>query len=65
MDETSVCNASAQDFLNKRLGGKSWTVTCTITCNGISLTTDNALPDTGASGYLFISQDLAKRLLDI
>lgn len=46
-----------------RLGGESWTVTCTLACNGFSLTTSNALPDTGASGYLFISRDMAKKAL--
>ncbi|RKF63249.1 hypothetical protein GcM3_140017 [Golovinomyces cichoracearum] len=62
-EENFICEANDQDFLNKRLGGKSWTITCTIACNGFSLTTSNALPDTDAGGYIFINRDIAKKAL--
>ncbi|RKF58572.1 hypothetical protein GcM3_181023, partial [Golovinomyces cichoracearum] len=63
-EENFICEANDQDFLNKRLGGKSWTIACTIARNGFSSTTSNALLGTGASGYLFISRDMAKKALE-
>lgn len=51
------------NFLQNVLGGKPWTVSCTIANNGFSLTTTDALPDTGANGYIFINRRLAKQAL--
>ncbi|KAI6248711.1 hypothetical protein HI914_02285 [Erysiphe necator] len=62
-EELLVGEKSDRNFLQKRLGGKPWIVTCTIAGNGFSLSTSDALPDTGAAGYLFISRDLAKKAL--
>jgi hypothetical protein len=50
------------DFLTRYLGGSPLTITCTIASNGLSLTTDNALPDTGANGYLFVNATFAQKL---
>lgn len=51
------------DFASKFLGGRPFLSTCSIANNGVSLTTQDALIDTGANGYLFVSVSFAKRLL--
>jgi hypothetical protein len=38
---------------------------CTIANNGVSLTTHDALADSGADGYLFVSTAFAKRLREL
>ena len=52
-------------FLPKLLGGKSFLVPCTVANNGLSLTTYNALADTGANGYLFVSVRFARKMLKV
>ncbi|RKF80608.1 hypothetical protein GcM3_044018b [Golovinomyces cichoracearum] len=63
IQENLICETNDQDFLSKGLDQKSWTITCTIACSIFLLTTSNALPDTGASGYLFTSRVMTKRAL--
>jgi predicted aspartyl protease len=50
------------DFLSKYLGGDPLTIECTVVFNGLSLSTLNALPDTGANGYLFVNTSFAEKL---
>lgn len=62
-EELLVGEKCDQNFLQKQLGGKPWSVKCTISSNGFSLSTFDVLPDTAASSYLFISRSLAIKVL--
>lgn len=52
------------DFIRPYLGGKPFLVDGTLVNNGNSITTNDALVDTGANGYVFVSVPFAKQLLD-
>ncbi|RKF75617.1 hypothetical protein GcM3_083029 [Golovinomyces cichoracearum] len=54
---------SPNKFLHNLIDGKPWTINCTIINNGFSLTTTDALPDTGAGGYIFVNWEFAKRVI--
>ena len=51
--------SEGDEFLRRHLGDRSFVCTCSIADNGLSLTTTDALVDTGAHGYLFISRRFA------
>ncbi|KAK4182096.1 hypothetical protein QBC35DRAFT_396656, partial [Podospora australis] len=51
------------NYLDKYLGGKPFTIACTLINNGLSLTTIDTLVDTGANGYLFVSKRFAKKIM--
>jgi predicted aspartyl protease len=50
------------DFLSRYLGGIPFLTTCTLSFNGYSLITSNALVDTGANGYLFVNMEFGRKL---
>lgn len=51
-----------KEFLSEIVGGDPFTLPLSIGQNGCVFTT-RALLDTGANGYLFVSMDLAEKLL--
>jgi len=50
------------NFLAKYLGGKSFLTPCTLSFNGKSFTTRDALVDTGADGYLFVNMRFGRKM---
>lgn len=52
-------------MLKRLLGGKPFVFTCSIANEtSPSVTTDDGLADTGANGYVFVSADFARRLVE-
>jgi len=47
---------------DRLLGGRAYLISCTLAKNGLSVTTADALVDTGANGYLFINWRLVKKM---
>jgi hypothetical protein len=60
-----VLVAKGRDYVSELLGGKPLVTKCTIANNGVSLTTHDALADTGVDGYLFVSTAFAERLREL
>ncbi|KAK3896448.1 hypothetical protein C8A05DRAFT_20575, partial [Staphylotrichum tortipilum] len=58
-----VSTVARKDFLSKYLGGKPFQAPCTLSFNGCSLMTRNALVDTGADGYLFVNVTFGRKLV--
>lgn len=51
------------NFLSRYLGGRSFLTSCTVSFNGMSLTTHDALVDTGADGYLFVNMRFGRTMV--
>ncbi|KAK4232754.1 hypothetical protein C8A03DRAFT_20018, partial [Achaetomium macrosporum] len=52
-------------FLPRYLGGKPFLVSCTVANEGLSLTTTDALADTGANGFLFVSPRFSEKMVKL
>lgn len=52
------------DPMDMYLGGKTLLYQCTICNNGLSLTTNNCLGDTGAGAYMCVSTQYARRIVE-
>jgi predicted aspartyl protease len=59
---STIDQNSQADLLSKCIGGKQFTIPSTIAYNGMSLTTSDALVDTGANGYIFVNRQFAERI---